>query len=346
MRRPEAFGQQHLHVAAQKFGPRVPEQGLDLGVDVADPAFRIDDQHGVGRRLQQRAERLRVGDGGRRTGARLGQRLDRFFRIVIVHDRHGRVPIATIAIGSAARAAASVGWISVGPAASTVARFGALGGDREDQAERRPVAGLAGDRDGPRVRFDDRAADEQPEAGPFAAGFGGEKGFEQPLLHRCRNAGAVVRDLDDDAARVFVQPDPHAILRQRRRRAGKCLRGVDQQVDQHLGQLTCITQDQRRGFGLEGDVGAAADVTRCQLQRIHDHRAQVDPMGGAGGDMGERAQAAGDVLHAQGPGQGIVGRLAEAIEPGGQANLRASPACWCIGLVLTTRTAHCMRGSA
>jgi hypothetical protein len=120
----------------------------------------------------------------------------------------------------------------------------------------------------------DGEADRQSQADPLPHALGREEGIEDPSQVLLRDAGAVVREGQDDAAVPVLAADaqgPRAAMVEHR------LLGVRDQVVEDQLQLVEVPEDQRQ-LGIEAghDLDARRpQVVRLALERLQQHAAQA-----------------------------------------------------------------------
>jgi len=153
------------------------------------------------------------------------------------------------------------------------------GGDllrrRQRHAKRGALAGRALDRDLAAQLADDAVTDRQPQPGPDADRLGGEEGIEDARLDLGGDAVSGIADLDGDpTASRGARDQADLVLVGAALRDG--LRGVDDQVDEHLAQARLVGDDRRHRLPVLDQARVVADLVARQPRRRIQQALYVD----------------------------------------------------------------------
>ena len=172
--------------------------------------------------------------------------------------------------------------------------------DRKLHGERAAVPQTALDRELAVHRADDLVADREAEAHADAGSLRREKRIEDARDDRGRDADAGVFDVDADVRAIARAPRAHADLVLVGAAVGDRLRGVEQEIQEHLTEPRGVRVDRwRRGVERLHHARAMTDLVVRHLDRRREHRRDVDGAARVVVGTGERAQPAHDCRHAR-----------------------------------------------
>ena len=169
----------------------------------------------------------------------------------------------------------------------------------KNQFEARAFADLTPDRDVSAMLPDDFRAECQTEAGANVPRLRSEKRLENPPLPFARHSGACVFDGHEHL--VALVPRAHRDSIQLHRAFFDRLRGVDQEVENHLSQLSPMGRNRGNVAEVQHQLSAVRYLHARHLARAHHDVIDLNPLGVVSPDPRKTLELACDVansLHA------------------------------------------------
>jgi hypothetical protein len=152
-------------------------------------------------------------------------------------------------------------------------------------------------------------ADGEAEADALADGLGGEEGVEDALDDVGGDAGARVADLDHDAVALLAGDHADAVIGHVA--LGDGLRGVHQEVEEHLAEARLVGHHRGHGAELPHQARAVADLVPRHVDARLDDVLDQDGAAPVFVAAGEGAEVLHDLADALGALAGVGQRPAQ-----------------------------------